>query len=488
MATTPATRQPSSEIFGYAKFLIRLAWTVEIVAVLIGLTISVVVAVSAFQSFEDYGRTGLLDTGSAVLVASLPFVLIALVEICKIPLTFAFLAVDSKLWRTLFMGFVLFLCLITFETMFNGFERNFSNLNRAIDERLNNIERINGRVDLLQVRRNNIVRFSEEDVRREVEDGLSVQQAEYGRGLRSVEQNTNKALAEIDYSFEADNAAEQQRLELLLDQYYENWRVETAAVEERFSVLLADNLQGSADERGRLLNELEALKAEMEDALSRANFFTRSTIENKYRALVAAKEAQLTTITTGYLGADAIEKQSSMEAQLKSQLEFVNQKYSRRVEDVNRRLAEVKQDLVEQTQAAQQLQVRIRSGASTQRSALARIKSEKDRELNAYLEDKLTELETFMQDAYALDEEMFQLRSEQTELQTQINHLINQNQIYRLAMYAYGKSSPTEVDKGSVGVVGFIWFGSLSLIAAVCGVMLALAGFYLRGYLHKLGR
>jgi hypothetical protein len=31
-----------------------------------------------------------------------------------------------------------------------------------------------------------------------------------------------------------------------------------------------------------------------------------------------------------------------------------------------------------------------------------------------------------------------------------------------------------------IGIVAFIWFGSLALIASVTGVMLALAGFYLR--------
>ena len=123
-----------------ARFLIGLAWAVEIIAVLIGLTISIVVAVSAYSSFASEGDVGLLEGASSILVASLPFVLIAVVEICKIPLTFAFMAVRNRMWRGMFLTFVLFLCLITFETMLNGFERSFSNLNRAIDNRKNDIE------------------------------------------------------------------------------------------------------------------------------------------------------------------------------------------------------------------------------------------------------------------------------------------------------------------------------------------------------------
>ena len=49
-------------------------------------------------------------------------------------------------------------------------------------------------------------------------------------------------------------------------------------------------------------------------------------------------------------------------------------------------------------------------------------------------------------------------------------------------MYWDGKESATEVERSTVGLVALLWFGSLSLIAAVCGVMLALAGFYLRRF------
>ena len=75
---------------------------------------------------------------------------------------------------------------------------------------------------------------------------------------------------------------------------------------------------------------------------------------------------------------------------------------------------------------------------------------------------------------------------QQRELQSEINHLINQNQIYRLAMYAFGQESATDVDRSMVGIVALLWFGSLSLIAAVCGVMLALAGFYLRRFAKSI--
>ena len=53
--------------------------------------------------------------------------------------------------------------------------------------------------------------------------------------------------------------------------------------------MLLGNIAGSSDERDRLLSELEALKAEFEEEREAAGFFTETTVENRYRALIAIK-------------------------------------------------------------------------------------------------------------------------------------------------------------------------------------------------------
>lgn len=463
-----------------ARLLITLAWTVEVIAVLIGLTISIVVAVSAYSSFASEGDVGLLEGSSSILVAALPFVLIAVVEICKIPLTFAFMAVRNRLWRGMFLTFVLFLCLITFETMLNGFERNFSNLNRAIDTRKNNIESAEQAVGLLENRRAYVVKFTEEDLITELDAEQVIIDGQFNDAAVKIDRNTREVLSNIDYSFQDELTEEIARLELVRDKYYDDWREETEAVEERFSTLLLQNIGGSASERDRLLAELDTLKREFDQAMATANFFNRSQREQKYRGLIREKEQQLSVITTGYLGGDALEKQSTMEAQLKQQMDFVNSKYTRRIDEIDTRVAELKTEIETRLAANAELETSVVSKASSDKARFARIRAEQITELKAYEEGKRAELEIIAERAFTIDEEIFTLRNEQRSLQSEINHLINQNQIYRLAMYFTGKESATDVERRSVGVVALLWFGSLSLIAAVCGVMLALAGFYLR--------
>jgi hypothetical protein len=462
----------------YASFLIRLAWTVEIIAALIGLTISIIVGVSV--GLSDQFEESLLGRGASVLVAGLPFLLVAVVELCKIPLTFAFIAVESTSWRLLFLFFVLFLCLITFETMFNGFERNFSNLNYAIDTYKNQIEDLDAEEELVQWRMDRVQTFTQEDLVQEIDQRQGEIDAVYAASVTSARNNAEKAVAGIDYSFRDEIPQEIEALMRRRDTYYEQWSVEREGIENRFSGLLLDNISDSRGEKERLLAERNALQAEMEDALAAANFLTRSTVENKYRTLISEKDQRIADITEGYLGGDAIVQQSQMEGQLKGQLAFTAAKYQGRIDDVNKLIEDQQALLMERDADVQSTLVGAEQTAQSSINRFFAVKKSNEQVLEAYSEERQAELDVIMQSVYVLEDKVLALRNAKRKAATKINHLINQNQIYRLAMYAYGTDRPSDVDRGMIGIVAFIWFGSLALIASVTGVMLALAGFYLR--------
>lgn len=462
----------------YASFLIRLAWTVEIIAALIGLTISIIVGVSA--GLSDQFEESLLGQGASVLVAGLPFLLVAVVELCKIPLTFAFIAVESTSWRLLFLFFVLFLCLITFETMFNGFERNFSNLNYAIDTYKNQIEDLDAEEELVQWRMDRVQTFTQEDLVQEIDQRQGEIDAVYAASVTSARNNAEKAVAGIDYSFRDEIPQEIEALMRRRDTYYEQWSVEREGIENRFSGLLLDNISDSRGEKERLLAERNALQVEMAGALAAANFLTRSTVENKYRTLISEKDQRIADITEGYLGGDAIVQQSQMEGQLKGQLAFTAAKYQGRIDDVNKLIEDQQALLMERDADVQSTLVGAEQAAQSSINRFFAVKKSNEQVLEAYSEERQAELDVIMQSVYVLEDKVLALRNAKRKAATKINHLINQNQIYRLAMYAYGTDRPSDVDRGMIGIVAFIWFGSLALIASVTGVMLALAGFYLR--------
>ena len=462
----------------YASFLVRLAGGVEIIAATIGLTISIIVEASA--GLSDQFDESFLGQGASVLVAGLPFLLVAVVELCKIPLTFAFISVESTPWRLLFLFFVLFLCLITFETMFNGFERNFSSLNYAIDTYKNEIDDIDAEQKLVEWRIDRVQTFTEADLVQDIDQRQGKIDAVYSASVRNARRSAEKAVEGIDYSFREQIPQEIQALMRRRDSYYDQWTVEREGIESRFSGLLLDNISDSRGEKSRLLTERNALQAEMTEALAAASFLTRTTVENKYRALINEKDARIADITDGYLGGDAIVQQSQMEAQLKEQLAFTAAKYQGRINDINGLIENQQTLLLERDVDVQNTLINVEKAAQSRINRFFAMKKSNEKKLDAHAEEKRAELDVISESVYTLEEEVLALRNAKRRAATNINHLINQNQIYRLAMYAYGTDRPSDVNRGMIGIVAFVSFGSLALIASVTGVMLALAGFYLR--------
>jgi len=370
--------------------------------------------------------------------------------------------------------------------MLNGFERNFSNLNRAVDNRNNEIINIDSQIALLEKRRSYAQKFTEDDLTIEVEQKNEFLDQELNRNVRRINAVESNELSGIDRGFEPQLDAEIRELMTLRDKYYDNWNSEKELIEERFTTMLVENVSGSRDERTRLLNDLNSLKEEMRVAMEDASFLTRSGVERKYRQLVKEKEQQLNGITTGYLGAAALEKQSLMENQLRQQIAFVNSKYERRIGDVNDRLDSKKQEIVDRYAENDAIEKEVVSKAKNERSRYYSLNSRGKNSVEQYLEAKQVELEAITATVFKFDQQIFELENQQRILNNESNQLMNQNQVYRLAMYIYGKSSVDGVDKRMLGVVAILWFGSLALIASVTGVMLALASFYLRRFAEQL--
>lgn len=114
--------------------LIKFAWCVEIVAATIGVIIAVLVILNTEQQIKDLGG----DTGPSLymgmFLGGLPFIIVAMIELTKIPLAQAAYLSRSIIWRSVFALGLVFLMVITFETLLNGFERNFSQRTYAISK------------------------------------------------------------------------------------------------------------------------------------------------------------------------------------------------------------------------------------------------------------------------------------------------------------------------------------------------------------------
>ena len=117
-----------------SKILYRFAWFVEIIAVATGLAITVMVAMTTFESNAQLANSGATSNIVNVVIAALPFFLASVIELAKIPAAQAMYITVNLKWKIVFGITLLFLAAVTFETAINGFERNFTNISFKVTQ------------------------------------------------------------------------------------------------------------------------------------------------------------------------------------------------------------------------------------------------------------------------------------------------------------------------------------------------------------------
>ena len=126
----------------YGQNIYWVAWAVEILAALIGLTIALATAYDAFRDIPDP------DLGHYInaIIGALPFLVIAVIEPTKIPLAGGFYKTRILSWKILILIALIGLTTVTFETMFNGLERNLTNVTRQVVDSENRIQFLSDRL------------------------------------------------------------------------------------------------------------------------------------------------------------------------------------------------------------------------------------------------------------------------------------------------------------------------------------------------------
>ena len=98
---------------------------------------------------------------------------------------------------------------------------------------------------------------------------------------------------------------------------------------------------------------------------------------------------------------------------------------------------------------------------------LSLIKENRDR--------NLIRLENNTDEISKINEKIDLLKTENRELELFINQKVANNQVYRIAAWTTNEESAAKIDRDRVGLVAFIWFGSLAAMIGFMGIFLALA-------------
>jgi hypothetical protein len=500
-----------------SKVLIRFAWLIEGFAVATGLAISVMVGIDTYnKNLEITGDDRVVTNATNVVIAALPFLMVSVVELAKIPVAQAVYATRQIFWRFLFFLMLLFLAGITFETALNGFERNYNNLNYQVSAVREKLEALDTRVEVVTTKIEKAKGITRELVILEFDRQNKIftlnRESEFG-ALQSAQSLANTTTVSAAIQAEIDDLNEKRdhlikekdsglaKLQQSRSEEINTSRLALNVGQEQVKLDAADKRKVIDDELkravsgvGRSRKELDRAKNTRAKAIEDSKFWNVSGIKKEQNLIV--KEAQqlferaqkiessaqnrLLEFSTGSVVEDNLSKLnlavSSISLKYDSKSEKLISDYSIKMDLNDSELAKKRGFLLEKIGLN-------KADIDKERNRLAGERGKIQSQYNLNLDKISVERDSQFD---VVDEREIVIAGHELELsnladqaavyKSIINVKASDNQVYRIAMmFAPDAATAADVPRGTVDMVGKVWFGSLAMVIAITGILLALA-------------
>lgn len=462
----------------YGKNLVRIAWAIEIVAASIGLFIGVSSAyttIGYYADMEDAVRTGNVFTN--VFIGAAPFIIIAAVELTKIPLALGFYRTKRLVWRLLFLVTLAMLVFVTFETLFNGLERNFSALESKIQKPRNAYQEQKAKLANMQTSIDEATARTVEQINEDFSLKISEAAAEGRANISSIEDERDAEIRKIDEQIDrlsesltvaADASGLQQKVDRIrsdIKAARDNAAAQIQSERDAVSTSLEnidisiqkidENMTSELNNKGFLTSAggIRAAAKERRD-IQLAN---KKQINDRLQAKINDIESQLEeyvaaqNIELKKSEADLTKSQASMSGLMGKNLDTLRQRIDEKMLQYSK--------LIEEANVSSTANI---ARIETEREAAKLVQSEREKSLPK------------------LEQQRMDIRTEIIRLENEINMAARENNIYRITGRFYDRESAAEIKVEELKVVTSIWFGSIALIASLVGAVLALAGFVLQ--------
>ena len=157
-------RSTEVERMYWGKKLLVSAWIIEIIAAFIGLMIAWSMGLQTYQVYTKDGAE--FPTGKIfdLFLAALPFLMVASVELLKIPFSYLIYINRNKKVKRVFSIVLVLVTFITFETLLTGFERQYANITTEVDIPRNELAVIENTIKVKESELANLKLFTIESV------------------------------------------------------------------------------------------------------------------------------------------------------------------------------------------------------------------------------------------------------------------------------------------------------------------------------------
>jgi len=506
----------------FGKRLMVTAWAVEILAASIGLIIAAMMAWDAYNNSEI--KT--FSTAINALLGALPFLLIAIIEPTKIPLASGLYRVKSVGWKFLIALSLIGLTAVTFETLFTGLERQVTNITSTIKQGKTEITNKTEDVALinawLEKNENLDITRQTDDLKKQLQDNISIfsknkentkaQYEDLKSNLTSRRDESNAQLLAIEVQKSEERKKRlsvfEQRV-ISAREKLDNKNNEKLRFENSSNFLVTD---GSNDPQITILkDQIKEKELEIENV--------DSLLKSNERNQIIKAQIILNREPDGRLGERTLGGFESWRSDRNSEIQSLRNEISERLNFINQRALENKNESIEKlnllTSELKALEVLLSSAetelnnaqieenrgiSETPAEALIRqdLKEmdQTQRRMDEDFKNSISELQSEHEVKQKnLEEEIVRVTADYTAIKKEIPNQkdmreviekeiadqrqklrskAEESQIYRFAQKWRGYEDILDVKEEDLTVVATIWFGSIALVCATVGTILAL--------------
>ena len=223
---------PQSQTGSKGKFLIRMAWGIEILVAFIGLCIGIIIIRSG-QGVTDASDLVSRNISLNDLTIGMIFIIVAVVELTKIPLATAVYYSVRLFWKIVFLVALILVNVSTFETIITGFERINRERTRVVDKLI--VEYHSIKTQIQNVNENIEVNDANEEISKLVERRSQINQQ-----IGEISLNSQKQIQTVK-----ESGADQDSIN--------NLKEEISALDAKIEGLLDANTSLSGQKDSKLL-------------------------------------------------------------------------------------------------------------------------------------------------------------------------------------------------------------------------------------------
>lgn len=479
--------QVAADRASVGKFLYRFAWAFEIFAVALGLGIALVTLYAGFETISKGSVEVTLAEKLNVIIAAVPFFMVAMVEATKIPLVVTFYKTTKRAWKYFFGFCVLLAALITFETAFNGLERAFHTLVSSIDRPKKELVGIDQKLDQIGVERTRLESLTIESIEEEYDSRYNSELTKLGEQKQPLQEQINALRAsvrtEVIESVESSLASTMEERDRLLSARDTELSKKAEEFRNRTEELAAEIQTQRQSLQAQLRTEsakLDKTRRDAEVAISKAFIIGRDAVRKDWNARISKQEEIVERIRARLNGTSSNSNRLAATTEEQQALASIRDEYANRIERVDQRIQKLR-DEIKQSLGSKESE--INNSVDSLLAQIQKMDEAFQAKVDSYQQSRersYNQLEKQTQEIEALDAESSELVDRRIELSDVINREVGNNQIYRMAMWWSGQESAAEVAKDTVAIVALIWFGSLAALVALMGVVLALASLVIQ--------